>query len=151
MHSYCRCEGSKFRKLSPIPNRAYLLQTYGVMSSAPWFLPLEIQDADTVQWSVEKSPTAVGDISINRWRYFQQPLNYSFVQGILPWMRYKDKPCRGRMQEIKPVYMATIARLWNNGYCALRPKAFLYFFACHHLHTPIYYISELSYVNSFSS
>ena len=44
------------------------------------------------------------------------------------------------MQEIKPVYVATIARLWNNGYCALRPKAFLYFFACHHLHTPIYYI-----------
>ena len=71
MHSYCRREGSKFRKLSPIPNTVYLLQTYGVMSSAPWFLPLEIQDADIVQWSVEKSPTAVGDISINRWRYFQ--------------------------------------------------------------------------------
>ena len=80
MHSYCRREGSKFRKLSPISNTVYLLQTYGVMSSAPWFLPLEIQDAETVQWSVEKSLTAVGDISINRWRYFQQPLNYSFVQ-----------------------------------------------------------------------
>ena len=84
MHSYCRCEGSKFRKLSPISNTVYLLQTYGVMSSAPWFLSLEIQDADIVQWSVEKSPTAVGDICINRWIYFQQPLNYSFVQGILP-------------------------------------------------------------------
>ena len=84
MHSYCRHKGNKSLKLSPIPNTVYLLQTYGVMSSAPWFLPLEIQDADTVQWSVEKSPTAVGDISINRWRYFQQPLNYSFVQGILP-------------------------------------------------------------------
>ena len=80
MHSYCKREGSKFRKLSPIPNTVYLLQTYGVMSSVPWFLPLEIQDAATVQWSVEKSLTAVGDISINRWRYFQQPLNYSFVQ-----------------------------------------------------------------------
>ena len=84
MHSYCRREGSKFRKLSPISNTVYLLQTYGVMSSAPWFLPLEIQDADIVQWSVEKSPTAVGDISINWWRYFQQPLNYYLVQGILP-------------------------------------------------------------------
>ena len=83
MHSYCRCEGSKFRKLSPIPNTVYLLQTYGVMSSAPWFLPLEIQDAETVQWSVEKSLTAVGDISINWWRYFQQPLNYSFFQWNL--------------------------------------------------------------------
>ena len=41
MHSYCRRKGSKFRKLSPIPNTIYLLQTYGVMSSAPWFLPLE--------------------------------------------------------------------------------------------------------------
>ena len=78
MHSYCRREGSKFRKPSPIPNTVYLLQTYGVMSFAPWFLPLEIQDADTVQWSVEKSPTAVGDISINRWRYFQRPLNHFF-------------------------------------------------------------------------
>ena len=38
----------------------------------------------TSQQSVEKSPTAVGDISINRWRYFQQPLNYSlfFRKGI---------------------------------------------------------------------
>ena len=75
MHSYCRREGSKFRKLSPIPNTVYLLQTYGVMSSAPWFLPLEVQDAETVQRSVEKSPTAVGDISINQWRYFQRPLD----------------------------------------------------------------------------
>ena len=66
MHSYCRCEGSKFRKLSPISNTVYLLQTYGVMSSAPWFLPLEVQDAETVQRSVEKSPTAVGDISNSR-------------------------------------------------------------------------------------
>ena len=66
MYSYCRRKGSKFRKLSPIPNTVYLLQTYGVMSSAPWFLPLEIQDADTVQWSVEKTSTAGEDIFINR-------------------------------------------------------------------------------------
>ena len=43
----------------------------------------QYQETDTFQQWVEKSLTAIGDISNNWWRYFQQPLNYSFFQWNL--------------------------------------------------------------------
>ena len=79
MHSYCRRKGNKSLKLSPIPNTVFSSKTYGLMHCIPWSYPLN-PDVATFQRSVKKTSTAVGDISINRWRYFQQPLNYSFVQ-----------------------------------------------------------------------
>ena len=53
------------------------------MCAAPWSLPPSIGQAATFQQSVEKSPTAGGDISINGWRYFQRPLNNSLFQDNL--------------------------------------------------------------------
>ena len=50
------------------------------MCYVPWSLPPGIGQAATFQQSVEKSPTAGGDISINRWRYFQRPLNYALFR-----------------------------------------------------------------------
>ena len=122
MHSYCRRKGSKFRKLSPISNTVYLLQTYGVMSSAPWFLPLEIQDAETVQRSVEKSPTAVGDISINRWRYFQQPLNYSFVQEFCLECDTKISYVRGKCKKKRKSVSDFFVNLYKE-YSSLKSRA----------------------------
>ena len=57
------------------------------MCSAPWSLPPDIGQAATFQQSVEKNPTAGGDISINRWRYFQRPLNYALFQEHLVYER----------------------------------------------------------------
>ena len=61
MHSYCRCEGSKFRKLSPIPNTVFSSKTYGLMHLFLGAYPLN-PDVATFQRSVKKTSTAGEDI-----------------------------------------------------------------------------------------
>lgn len=65
MHSYCRREGNKSLKLSPIPNTVFSSKTYGLMHLFLGAYPLN-PDVATFQRSVKKTSTAGEDIFINR-------------------------------------------------------------------------------------